>query len=99
TKAPSQPYLTNIFLISCSPAELISASVGKSKCKAILGLNKKCKFVSGLSVKLSKNCKLFSGRVSISLQAQLFWVWLVAEHQPRESSSAVFHYKPSCFWV
>lgn len=65
TKVPSPPYLANLFLISCSPAELISALVGKNKSKPILGLNKKCKFVSGLSVKLSKNCKLFSGRVNL----------------------------------
>ena len=31
-----------------------------NKCKALSGLNKKCKFVSGL---LTKLCKLFSGRV------------------------------------
>ena len=64
TKVPSQPYLVNVFLISCSPAELISASVDKDKCKTILGLKFKCKFAPGLSINLSKNCKLFSGRVT-----------------------------------
>lgn len=42
TSALGPPYLINIFLVSCSPAELTYASVDKAKCKAILGLiNKK----------------------------------------------------------
>lgn len=49
----SKPYLINIFLISCSPAELNYASVDKIKCKAILGQILKCKFMSGLSIILS----------------------------------------------
>ena len=65
TEVPSQPYLINVFLTSCSPAELISASVDKNKCKTISGLKLNCKFVSGLSKNLSKNCKLFSGRVIV----------------------------------
>ena len=48
TKVLSLPYLINVFLISCSSAELISASVDKCKCKADLGLNFNCKFVPGL---------------------------------------------------
>lgn len=50
TEALSSPYLINVFLISCSSAELISASVDESKCKTILGLNLKCKFVQGLLI-------------------------------------------------
>lgn len=50
TEALSLPYLINVFLISCSSAELISASVDNNKCKTILGLNLKCKFVTGLSI-------------------------------------------------
>lgn len=53
TEALSLPYLINIFLISCSSAELISASVDNNKCKTILGLNLKCKFVAGLSINKS----------------------------------------------
>jgi len=53
TEILSSPYLINIFLISCSSAELISASVDKNKCKSILGLNLKCKFVAGLSINKS----------------------------------------------
>jgi hypothetical protein len=49
----SLPYLINVFLISCSSAELISASVDNNKCKTILGLNLKCKFVAGLSINKS----------------------------------------------
>lgn len=49
----SLPYLTNVFLVSCSSAELIYASVGKNKCKANLGLNLKSKFVTGLSINKS----------------------------------------------
>ena len=48
----------DLFLMSCSPAELIIASSSDDKynkniiglkkyCKSILGLNKKCKFVLG----------------------------------------------------
>jgi hypothetical protein len=48
TEILSLPYLINLFLISCSSAELIPASVDISKSKPILGLNLKCKFVSGL---------------------------------------------------
>jgi hypothetical protein len=48
TEILSLPYLINIFLISCSSAELIPASVDNNKSKTILGLNLKCKFVSGL---------------------------------------------------
>jgi hypothetical protein len=47
------PYLINVFLISCSSAELISASVDNNKCKTILGLNLKCKFVAGLLLNIS----------------------------------------------
>jgi hypothetical protein len=36
TEILSSPYLINLFLISCSSAELISASVDRSKSKAIL---------------------------------------------------------------
>lgn len=50
TKIQSSPYLINIFLVSCSPAELIYSSVDKNKCKAILGLKFNCKQVSGLSI-------------------------------------------------
>lgn len=39
TNAPGQPYLINLFLASCSPAELTYASVDKCKGKPILGLN------------------------------------------------------------
>jgi hypothetical protein len=39
TEALSLPYLINVFLISCSSAELISASVDSNKCKTISGLN------------------------------------------------------------
>jgi hypothetical protein len=39
TEILSLPYLINVFLISCSSAELISASVDNNKCKTILGLN------------------------------------------------------------
>ena len=46
----SLPYLINVFLISCSSAELIYASVDNNKCKTILGLKIKSKFVSGLSI-------------------------------------------------
>ena len=53
TEILSLPYLINVFLISCSSAELISASVDNNKCKTILGLNLKCKFVSGLSINKS----------------------------------------------
>lgn|GEM_PF-1494911 len=53
TEILSLPYLTNIFLISCSSAELISASVDNNKCKTILGLKLKCKFVPGLSINKS----------------------------------------------
>ena len=53
TEILSLPYLINIFLISCSSAELISASVDNNKCKTILGLNLMCKFVSGLSINKS----------------------------------------------
>ena len=53
TFIPSKPYLINIFLISCSPAELNSASVDKNKCKAILGQFFKCKFILGQSIILS----------------------------------------------
>ena len=49
----SLPYLINIFLISCSSAELIYASVDNNKCKTILGLKIKCKFVTGLSINKS----------------------------------------------
>ena len=63
--ALSLPYLINIFLISCSPAELIYASIDTGKCKPILGLKIKCKFVSGLTVNLKNNCKLFLGRVNL----------------------------------
>jgi len=49
----SLPYLINVFLISCSSAELISAFVDNNKCKTILGLNLKCKFVAGLSINKS----------------------------------------------
>lgn len=47
TEILSLPYLINIFLISCSSAELISASVDNNKCKTILGLKLKCKFAPG----------------------------------------------------
>ena len=53
TEILSLPYLINVFLISCSSAELISASVNDNKGKTILGLKLKCKFVSGLFL---KNC-------------------------------------------
>ena len=53
TEALSLPYLINVFLISCSSAEPISASVDNNKCKTILGLNLKCKFVAGLSINKS----------------------------------------------
>lgn len=53
TEILNLPYLTNVILVSCSSAELISASVDKNKGKPILGLNLKCKFVLGLSVSLS----------------------------------------------
>jgi hypothetical protein len=53
TEALSLPYLINVFLISCSSAELISASVDNNKCKTILGLNLKCKFVAGLLINKS----------------------------------------------
>jgi hypothetical protein len=43
-------YLINVFLISCSSAELITASVDKVKCKSILGLYLKCQSVTGLSI-------------------------------------------------
>jgi len=49
----SLPYLINVFLISCSSAELISASVDNNKCKTISGLKNKCKFVAGLSINKS----------------------------------------------
>lgn len=49
----SLPYLINVFLISCSSAELISASVDNNKCKTILGLKIKCKFVAGLLINKS----------------------------------------------
>ena len=49
----SLPYLINVFLISCSSAELISASVDNNKCKTISGLKNKCKFVTGLSINKS----------------------------------------------
>ena len=49
----SLPYLINVFLISCSSAELIYASIDKNKSKTILGLNLKCKFVSGRSINKS----------------------------------------------
>ena len=64
TEILSLPYLINVFLISCSSAELISASVDTNKCKTILGLKLKCKFVAGLSINKSKICKLFLGRVT-----------------------------------
>ena len=51
TEILSLPYLINVFLISCSSAELISASVDDNKGKTILGLKLKCKFVSGLFLK------------------------------------------------
>jgi hypothetical protein len=50
TEILSLPYLINIFLISCSSAELIYASVDNNKCKAILGQKLNCKFVLGLSI-------------------------------------------------
>ena len=53
TEILSLPYLINIFLISCSSAELISASVDNNKCKTISGLKLKCKFISGLSINKS----------------------------------------------
>jgi hypothetical protein len=68
TEILSLPYLINVFLISCSSAELISASVDKNKCKTILGLKLKCKFVAGLSINKSKICKLFLGRVTLLLK-------------------------------
>lgn len=49
----SLPYLINVFLISCSSAELISPSIDDNKCKTILGLNLNCKFVLGLPVNRS----------------------------------------------
>jgi hypothetical protein len=53
TEVLSLPYLINLFLISCSSAELISASVDNNKCKYILGLKINCKFVSGLLINKS----------------------------------------------
>jgi hypothetical protein len=53
TKILSLPYLINVFLISCSSKELISASIDNNKCKTILGLNLKCKFVTGRSINKS----------------------------------------------
>jgi hypothetical protein len=50
TEILSLPYLINVFLISCSSAELISTSVDSDKCKAIFGLTLKCKLKAGLSV-------------------------------------------------
>jgi hypothetical protein len=52
-EALSLPYLINVFLISCSSAELISAFVDNNKCKTILGLKIKCKFVAGLLINKS----------------------------------------------
>jgi hypothetical protein len=49
----SLPYLINVYLISCSSAELISAAVDNNKCKTILGLKIKCKFVTGLLINKS----------------------------------------------
>jgi hypothetical protein len=46
----SLPYLINVFLISCSSAELITASVDRIKCKSILGLYLSCQSVAGLSI-------------------------------------------------
>jgi hypothetical protein len=53
TEVLSSPYLINVFLISCSSAELIYASVDDNKCKGILGLNLKCKPKAGLSINKS----------------------------------------------
>ena len=55
TEILSLPYLINVFLISCSSAELISASVDNNKCKTILGLNLKCKFIAVLLIKEKLN--------------------------------------------
>jgi hypothetical protein len=48
TEILSLPYLINLFLISCSSAELISSSIDNGKCKAILGLIYLCKQETGL---------------------------------------------------
>lgn len=42
-----------VYLWSYSSVELISASDDKNKCKSILGLNLKCKFIAGLSINKS----------------------------------------------
>ncbi len=49
----SLPYLINVFLVSCSSAELISACVDSNKSKAILRLNLKCKPRAGSSLRKS----------------------------------------------
>lgn len=53
TEVLSLPYLINVFLVSCSSAELISASVDNAKCKAIFGLYLPCKPEAGLSTRNS----------------------------------------------
>ncbi len=53
TEILSSPYLITVFLVSCSSAELISASVDSGKCKAIFGLNLKCKPRTGSSTRKS----------------------------------------------
>ena len=50
TQIMSLLYLINVFLIRYTSAELISASSDNNICKTILGLNLKCKFVTGLSI-------------------------------------------------
>ena len=50
TQIMSLLYLINVLLIRSTSAELISASSDNNICKTILGLNLKCKFVTGLSI-------------------------------------------------
>lgn len=50
------------FLMSCSPAEPISAFTGNGKSKPISGLRKQCQLILGLT---TKKCQLFSGRYRI----------------------------------